>query len=154
MKTRWYYFNIQSINLEKELSLYSFNGYLMLSMTGKSNNHFFADLIIFGYANGTDVVKNISYYLIDSDDFSDSLNIITEMYSKIIFDNNIFGYTQEEKIKIVSIPEGVKLYKKTGSNEEDKEEILNDTIIDKNMRYSLYQNKTLLKTIMIFITNI
>ena len=76
------------------------------------------------------------------------------MYSKIIFDNNIFGYTQEEKIKIVSIPEGVKLYKKTGSNEEDKEEILNDTIIDKNMRYSLYQNKTLLKTIMIFITNI
>ena len=61
VKTRWYYFNIQSINLEKELSLYSFNGYLMLSMTGKSNNHFFADLIIFGYANGTDVVKNISY---------------------------------------------------------------------------------------------
>ena len=126
----------------------------MLSMTGKSDGHFFADLIIFGYANETDIVKNISYYLIDSDDFSDSLNIITEMHSKIIFDNNIFGYTQEEKIKIVSIPEGVKLYKKTGSNEEDKEEILNDTIIDKNMRYSLYQNKTLLKTIMIFITNI
>ena len=97
VKTRWYYFNIQSINLDKELSLYCFNDYLMLSMTGRSNGNLFAELIILGYPNGTGTVRNISYYLKDSDDFSSSLNIITEIYSKITIDNNIFGYTQLEK---------------------------------------------------------
>ena len=69
------------------------------------------------------------------------------MYNKITIDYNIFGYTQEEKIKIVSIPEGIKFYKITDNdNNNNKEEIFNGTIIDKNIKYSLYQNKSLLKT--------
>ena len=106
-------------------------------MTGGS---FFADLIIFGYANGTDSVINISPYLKDSDDYSSALNIITELYSKISIDNNVFGYVQIEKIKIVSIPEGIKFYKGAG---ESQEEILNGTIIDKSIEYYLYQDKNL-----------
>ena len=103
-------------------------------MTGRFNGNLFANLIIFGYANGTDpVFNNISYYLMDSDNFSSSLNIIKELYSKITIDNNIFGYSQIEKIKIVSIPEGIKFYNKTGINDY-KEEILNGTIINKSIK--------------------
>ena len=140
VKTRWYYFNIEGISLTKELSIYSFNDYLMLTMTG---GYYFADLVIFGYANGTDSIINISPYLKDSYDYSSSLNIITELYSKISIDNNVFGYVQIEKIKIVSIPEGIKFYKGTGVNQE---EILNGTIIDKSIEYYLYQDKNLIKT--------
>ena len=47
--------------------------------------------------------------------------------------------------KIVSIPEGIKFYNETETN-KDKKEIINRTIFDKSIKYSLYQNKTLLKT--------
>ena len=99
-------------------------------MTG---GYYYADLIIFGYANGTDTVTSISSYLIDSDDFLSSLNIITELYNKITIDNNIFGYVQTDNIVIVSIPEGIKFYKGSGDN---KELITNGTTIDKSIEYS------------------
>ena len=106
VKTRWYYFNIDSVNLKKELSIYAFNDYLMLTMTGKD----FSNLLIFGYPNGTDSETNISSYLIDSEDYISSKNIFSELNSTIIIDNNIFGYVQVPKIKIVSIPKEINFF--------------------------------------------
>ena len=69
LKRRWYYFDIAAFKLVKELSLYSFNDYLMLTMTGGS---YYADLIIFGFANGTDSIIDISPYLMDSFNYNEN----------------------------------------------------------------------------------
>ena len=90
-KLRYYIYNIEKIKITKELSLYSFNNYLMLSITG---GYYFADLLIFGYANGTDSVINISPYLLDSYDYVDDspLNLFSQLYSNISIDNNVFFF--------------------------------------------------------------
>ena len=139
VKMRWYLISISNLGLKKELSLYSFNDYLMLSITGSS----FADLIIFGYANGTDSIIDISPYLSDSLNYKEDLNLITELYNNITIDNNIFGYIQMSQMKIVSIPEGIIFYKKEGGTNV---QIQNGTIIDKDINYILKQNKEIIKT--------
>ena len=143
LKLRWYLIDISTIGLKKELSLYSFNDYLMISITGSS----FADLIIFGYANGTDSNINLLPYLEDSSKYDNRLNLMKELYNNITIDNNIFAYKQTTQMKIVSIPEGIKLYKINEDN--TREEIVNGTIIDvdttKN-NYVLSQDKDLMKT--------
>ena len=58
LKTRWYYFNIDSINLKKELSIYAFNDYLMLTMTGKD----FSNLLIFDTLMGQ-IQKQIFHHI-------------------------------------------------------------------------------------------
>ena len=140
MKRRWYLFNLDDFGLNKELSLHSFNDYLMLTMTGDS---YYADLIIFGFANGTDSIIDISPYLMDTSNYNTNLNLIQEMYSNITIDNNIFGYIKVDQIKIVSIPEHIKFYNGT---EDNQIEISSEDIIDIDINYSLYQNKDLLKT--------
>ena len=137
---RRYFFNIKGFPLNKELSLHSFNDYLIFTMTG---GEYFADLMIFGFANGTDSVIDIAPYLIDSPNYNQNLNLLREMYNNITIDNNIFGYVKVEQIKIVSIPEQLKFY---NGKDESKIEITNDEIIDINIDYSLYQIKNLIKT--------
>ena len=139
-KRRWYIFNINNFNLNKELSLHSFNDYLILTMTGDS---YYANLIIFGFANGTDSVIDISPYLIDSYNYDQDLNLIQELYNNITIDNNIFGYVKVNQIKIVSIPDEIKLY---NGKDENKILIANEENININIDYSLYQNKDILKT--------
>ena len=108
LKRRWYYFNINGFNLNKELSLYSFNDFLMLTMTGGSDDHLYVNLMIFGFANGTDSVIDIAPYLSDSPNYNPNLHLIKELYSKVSIDNNIFGYVKVDQIKIVSTPEQIK----------------------------------------------
>ena len=93
-KRRWYIFQFGGFTLTKELSLHSFNDYLVFTMALKD---FFADLNIFGFANGTDAIIDISPYLIDSFNFDQNLNLIQELYSNITIDNNIFGYVNKLK---------------------------------------------------------
>ena len=111
----------------------------MLTMTG---GFYYADLIIFGFANGTDSIIDISPYLMDSFNYNKDLNIIQEMYNNIKIDNNIFGYVKVEQIKIVSVPEQIKFYKGKDANKE----LINDgEIVNKNIENSLFQIKELIK---------
>ena len=112
----------------------------MLTMTG---GYYIAYLIIFGYANGTDSIIDISPYLIDSQNYDEDLNLIKEIHANITIDNNIFGYIKEDKIKIVSIPEQIKF---SIGKDENKVEIENGEIIDVNVEYSLNQINSLIKT--------
>ena len=146
MKRRWYFFDISEIDLKKELSIYSFNNYLMLTMTG---GYYIAYLIIFGYANGTDSIIDISPYLIDSQNYDEDLNLIKEIHANITIDNNIFGYIKEDKIKIVSIPEQLKF---SIGKDENKVEIENGEIIDVNVEYSLNQINSLILFINFILT--
>ena len=139
IKMRWYLINIKDIGLKKELSLYTYNDYLLFTITGSN----FADLIIFGYANGTDTVINISPYLENSLNFNAELNLITEIFNNLTIDNNIFDYETTNTIKIISIPEEIKFYKKEGDNDV---EINNNDIIEKTISYSLIQDKEKTKT--------
>ena len=140
LKRRWYYININGLNLNKELSLYTYNDYLMFTYTA---GFYHADLLIFGYANGTDTSANIMNYLNDVDNNGIYLNSLSGLFNSLTIDNNIFGYTKMNNIKIISIPEEVKMYLENG---DEKTEILNDTIIDLSLRYSFSQNKSSLKT--------
>ena len=142
IKMRFYFVNIASIQIQKELSLYSFNNFLMLTMTGST----FADLIIFGYANGTDSTLNLSLYLKDHHNYDPNSNLINELFQSLTIDNNLFGYKETNQVKIISIPEGLKFNKITGDTGAIIEEIVNGTIIDKDINYELIQNKEVIKT--------
>ena len=139
IKMRWYFVNIKDIGLKKELSLYTYNDYLMFTITGSN----FADLIIFGYANGTDSIIDISPYFENSLNYNSELNLIFEIFDNLTIDNNIFSYEKTDKIKIISIPKEIKFYKIDGDN---KAEISNNDIIEKTISYSLIQDKTKIKT--------
>ena len=140
LKMRWYFVNIINLGLKKELSLYTFNDFLMLTLTGSN----FANLIIFGYANGTDKTIDISPYLKDYTGFDPNINLVTKLFENLTIDNNLFGYVETNQLKLVSIPEGLKFYKVKEDN--TNEEITNGTIIDKNINYILNQNKEVIKT--------
>ena len=139
IKMCWYLVNIKDIGLKKELSLYTYNNYLMFTITGSG----FADLIIFGYANGTDSIINISAYLENALNFNNELNLILEIFNNMTIDNNIFAYESTDTMKIVSFPEEIKFYRKSG---DDLEEIKINDIIEKAISYSLVQDKKKIKT--------
>ena len=111
----WYLVNIKDIGLKKELSLYTYNNYLMFTITGSG----FADLIIFDYSNGTDSIINISPYLENALNFNSELNLILEIFNNMTIDNNIFAYESTDTMKIVSFPEEIKFYRKSGDDLEE-----------------------------------
>ena len=57
--------------------------------------------------------------------------------------NNIFAYESTDTMKIVSFPEEIKFYRKSG---DDLEEIKINDIIEKTISYSLVQDKEKIKT--------
>ena len=149
MKIRVYQLDLKEYEINWELASDVYNGFLMLSSTvinlGEANkqddNYRFSIFMIFGYANGTDRLINISEYFSYDDTINNENNIVTNVTENAVIDNNIFDYVvSKDQIKLVSIPEEIIFY-----NKNDKLNQLTNGSILLN-EYILNENKNLEKT--------
>ena len=146
MRVRYYYFYIYNEKISKfvnELSGFIYNGYLGFTATvfpsnAEDSSDTFPILMIFGYGNGTDLEIDISPYFIDSDRYSNSINLINDLIEHLQIDNNIFSYEKEDKIKLTLIPPEILFY-----YEANNSLLINEDIIDNN--YILKQNNAIVK---------
>ena len=143
-----YYFNLESTTnnyqFTKELSLGMYKGFLLFTSTissNKASDNYFSYLIFFGYANGTDFNMDISPYLADMDEYDTNNDFVTYLLDKASIDNNIFSYNLIRKIKLISIPKEILIYKKYDLTNP----ITDGTIIDEG-NYILLQNEDVIKT--------
>ena len=153
MKVRYYHFflhNEKINNIYDEISGFIYNGYLAFTVTvspqGATNDDIiFPILIIFGYANSTDLEIDISPYFIDSDKYSSSINLISDLIEHLQIDNNIFSYEIDNKILLTSIPPEIIFYNSGNNNPLNNGDILdinyilkqNNDIVKENRNYSL-----------------
>ena len=76
MKMREFRFYYSDKRFVKEMSAYDYNGYIFFSATldntDNSGNNIFSILMIFGFANGTDLTIDISPYLADSGNYNEA----------------------------------------------------------------------------------
>jgi hypothetical protein len=95
-----------------------YNDYLLLTMTSfpeeeldssEDEINYFSMLMIFGYPNGTDSTINIEIFLndIENSEPEISYNFYDFLNENLTIENNIFGYIQVDKIKLVSIPDEI-----------------------------------------------
>ena len=140
INSRTYTFDIEGFIITKDLSIDFYNNFLLFTASVSPTNtmaSFSSILLFFSYPNGTDIDLNISPYLMDSENYSNN-NLITHLLSTSKIENNIFGYSLINEIKLISIPDEIIFYKE-GSNIA-----INDGgIISSN--HILNQNKNLLK---------
>ena len=141
MKSRFYTYTSSNYHFDKELSGFIYNDYLIFTITAIKNelcyNNYNSFLMIFGYANGTDDKIDFLPYLSDTDLFDININLVNMLLNNLTIENNIFGYENNNTIKLINIPEELKIY--NGLNEELK----NGDILDNN--YILKQNKEIIK---------
>ena len=138
MVIRYYSIKLYELYLKKillDLRLSEFGNFLSLSSSfcsndlcnSNSDNHY-SYLIIFSYPNITDLDIDLIQYLKYSKDNINNINIDVSLHKRYRrIDNNIFGY-YHKGIKILSIPENLKVYS-----------LLSNTEIKAN--YSLLQNE-------------
>ena len=142
-----------------QLSTYIFNGYLLFSTTaileeGISNfedsKKFCSLFMIFGYANGTDDVIDISYYFNDDNNYGQNSqnnnNFLNLLKNNIIIENNIFRYKSAESIKLVSIPEEILIFEKDYNDPNELILLGNNSFMYFDCEYILQQNINLSKT--------
>ena len=139
MLIREFQFYNPGYKFNKEVSPCIYNDYLLLSTALSYNWGTKAIIMIFGFANGTDIILDIYPYLMDINTYDESYNLYNYLNETIKIDNNIFGYEYKGEIILVSICDELLLYK--GKLNIDKEENtfpLNE-LFDAN--YTLIQNK-------------
>ena len=146
MKMREYKFYYPDKIFAKEVSVHVYYDYLLFSATlGNSNNHenTFAIIMILGFANGTDSTIDIYPYLMDTGDYDVANNLYDYLIGTMSIDNNIFGYENYGKIKLVSICDELLLYKgKLNISKEENTITIND-LFDAN--HTLLQNRNIEK---------
>ena len=146
MKIREFIFNYPGKRFSKDVFGYKYNGYILFSTTlekFEDNTIISSIMMLFGFANGTDLLIDISPFLMDTDNYNGSNNLYDFLIDKISIDNNIFGYEIIEKIKLVAICDELLLYQ--GKLNIDKEEYAlsaNDSFDTNN---TLIQNKNITK---------
>ena len=96
--------------------------------------------MIFGYANGTDDIADISRFFNDTSNYQKEKTFFDYLYENLTIENNIFGYEALNSIKIVSIPEEIILL------DEENNRISNGSYLNGDSHYELFQNKNLTKT--------
>ena len=143
MKIRIFKPNLTNYKFVKELSIIIYNNYLAFTSSvvipgsyTSEGTDCFSIFMIFGYANGTDTIFDISLYFTD-DNENNEYNLINDLTQNIVINNNIFGYEVVQEINLVSIPEQIFFY---------KENVLLSDNQTLNMNYKFKQNKDLLKT--------
>ena len=141
MKMRSYKFPLDGYKFHLELSIDFYNDFLMFTSALKKDgvNNFQPILLFFSYPNGTDFYMNISPYVMDSGYYQNGNNLITYLLNKCSMDNNIFGYTKINEIKLISIPPEILFYRI--GNEDTP--LINGEKIGPN--HILKQNKNLIK---------
>ena len=122
LTTRVYHLFLENLVPKMKLSAYVYNSYLLFATTaileGDNSNYgetenYFSIFMIFGYANGTDNIIDISNYLSDHENCDQQINKFYELLNgTFTIENNIFEYKYEGNIKIVYIPQEVILLKK------------------------------------------
>ena len=150
MKIRIYSFDTDYIKIEKELSGFVYNGYLLFAATPILNEeakseifiNYFSIFMIIGYANGTDSTIDISSYFSDSGNYDVNINFSSFLFENLTIDNNIFGYIPDDKIKLVSIPDEILLYQSNDMNTS----LTNNSYLYINESFTLKQNTNLIKT--------
>ena len=88
----------------------------MLTTTLNEGDTFYGVLLFFSYPNGTDFYMNISPYVKNSDYYVNPKNLISYLLSIARIDNNIFGYTLIDEVKLISIPDEIIFYGDQYSN--------------------------------------
>ena len=147
MKMRKYIFHYPTKRFAKEMAAYIYNGYTLFTATlgniDDDPQDIFAIMMIFGFANGTDHIIDISPYLMDTGYYDESNNLYEYLISTMTIDNNIFGYEKIEKIRLISICDELLLYKgKYQVNQEETVLPLNELF---DAEHTLLQNKTIKK---------
>ena len=104
-----------------EISTDVYNGHLIFTSTAKkyigNNENLYSILMLFGYANYTDSIINISEYFMD-DNINNEKNLFDILLNNIEIENNIFQYYIDiNEIKLVSIPNEILFYNKTQPSE-------------------------------------
>ena len=92
MKLRTFSNDISDYVFIKELSGYFYNGYLVFDATSvlKTDgdlSNYFSLFMIFGYENGTNYTKDISFLFSDSDNYNPNKNFVSFLHDNIIIDN-------------------------------------------------------------------
>ena len=149
LKIRNFYYSLSDHQIRKELYGYIYNGYFVFTATvvqpqSYTSEDYFSILIFFSYANGTDYEIDISQYLMDVEGYNSANNLFSLMMSKLVIDNNIFKYEPINVIKLVTIPDELLFYNKTGDIKDESKRIINKDFFDVN--HVLEQNKALKKT--------
>ena len=143
VKMRKYSYISSLYYFDKELSGFNYNDYLMFAITAVKNElggeNYISFFMIFGYANGTDNVIDISTYLYDCDSYDTNNNLFTKLMDNLNIENNIFGYEKINKIKLISIPEQVKIFNSSNFGHQ----LQNGDILEQNHKPT--QNADLIK---------
>ena len=146
MKIREFIFNYPGKKFSKEVFGYKYNDYILFSATlekNDTNTVICSVMMFFGFANGTDLLIDISPFLMDTNNYNESNNLYDFLIEKISIDNNIFGYEIIEKIKLVSICDELLLYQ--GKLNIDKEEYALSANDSFDANYALIQNINITK---------
>ena len=117
LNVRIYKFDMDNYYFNKEIAVDYYNNFLMLTSTVSPNGGdvLSSFLLFFGYPNGTDFSMNISPYVTNSGYYVTGNNLISYLLSKRKIENNIFGYTALDEIKLISIPVEILFYKSGSS---------------------------------------
>ena len=146
LKIRLYKPNLTNYKFVKEMSTIIFNNYLVFTSSvvdpinySSEDNDCFSIFMIFGFANGTDSIIDISSYFMD-DNVNNENNIIKKLKDYLIIDNNIFGYEFAKQIKLITIPDHILFF-----NKDNKDvQLSNNNIL--NFDYIFKQNTNMIKT--------
>ena len=146
MKMREFRFYYSDKRFVKEMSAYDYNGYIFFSATldntDNSGNNIFSILMIFGFANGTDLTIDISPYLADSGNYNEAKNLYNDLMDTMTIDNNIFGYVKVEQIRLVSICNELLLYRGKSDSRETNTVPIGESF---GSQYTLLQDKSRIK---------
>ena len=139
MNVRSYFYDIQDYYLREEIAVEYYNEFLMFTASVSKNGEsgLSSILLFFSYPNGTDFYMNISPYVNNSGYYSGD-NLISYLLSTRKIENNIFGYSPIEEIKLISIPDEILFYRKN-----NKTSLINGERI--SPEHTLNENKTLIK---------
>ena len=144
-----------SYKFHYQISGFAYNGYLLFSSTVTKSSpessgaledslEYNSLFMIFGYANGTDEIIDISPYFNDTPNYQEDISFLEYLFGKIKIENNLFGYFPVLAIKIISIPEEISIF-----DEKKNINITNNSLfedLDNEKIHKLFQNKNLIKT--------
>ena len=149
-------FNIGFDNYVPKLQILgtAYNNYLIFATTSltkkedenylsNQDKNYFSLLMIFGYANGTDSIIDISMYLENNENYT-QVNFYEFLYNNYTIENNIFEYETETQIKLVFIPKEILIYE--NNSKDDILLLNNNSYMKKERQYILKENIDLIKT--------
>ena len=139
-------------NFYINLSAFAYNGYLLFASTGimidendyfDDSTNYFSLFMVFGYANGTDTVVDISFYLKGNENFKQENNFTDPPFENFTIENNIFEYYVDNEILLVSIPKEILIFE---IQQNEKFLLENNSNIYFDKQYDFKENKNLTKT--------